>query len=72
MVTFKKSGQATVEYIFILAIAVMLAFQVTQRFADFFKGQIGKVGHVLSTHLIVGICPTNCFYSGYENGHKGQ
>lgn len=70
MVAFKKSGQATVEYIFILAVAVMLGFEVTKRFTNFFSGQMGRVGHVLSTHLVIGVCPTECFYAGYRNGYK--
>lgn len=67
----KSFGQATVEYIFILMIAVLLSFKITQKFADFFKVQMGKVGHVLSTHLMVGVCPKNCWYKGYDNGYQG-
>lgn len=69
--TQRISGQATVEYIFILFIAVTLSFEVTRRFADFFQKQMGQVGHVLSTHLVVGVCPQNCFYGNYFNGYKG-
>ena len=69
MIAWRKRGQATVEYVFILAVAVMLGFEITRRFSDFFQGQMGRVGHVLSTHLIIGICPKNCFYRSYFNGH---
>jgi len=65
----RNGGQTTVEYIFILAIALMLAFEITRRFTDFFQGQMGKVGHVLSTHLVIGVCPQKCFYAGYFNGY---
>lgn len=67
--TTKHLGQATVEYIFILMIAVLLSFQITEKFANFFKDQMGKVGHVLSTHLMVGVCPINCWHKGYNNGY---
>ncbi len=72
MIVLKECGQATVEYIFILAFAVILAFKVTNLFTGFFRDSMGNVAHVLSTHLMVGICPKDCFYSGYYNGYEGQ
>jgi hypothetical protein len=65
-------GQATVEYIFILAFIVFLAFRATSIFTNFFSDSMGSVGHVLSGHLTVGICPTECFFAGYENGYYGS
>lgn len=61
-------GQATVEYIFILAFAVLFTFRVTNLFSDFFRDSMGSVAHVLSTNLTVGVCPQDCFYAGYMNG----
>lgn len=70
MVIFKHFGQATVEYIFVLAFVVFLAFNVTNKFSDFFKNSMGTVGHALSTNLIVGVCPNECFFEGYENSYQ--
>ncbi len=67
----RHAGQATVEYIFILAFAVTFGFKVTNLFTDFFRTTMGGVGHVLSTNLTVGICPTNCFFKRYVNGFEG-
>ncbi len=66
----KDLGQATVEYIIILFIAITLTTSIVNKFADFFKNQMGKIGHVLSSHLIVGACPRKCFFGGYVNGNK--
>lgn len=66
----KTGGQATVEYIFILAFAAFLGRTAVLQFRNFFQGEMGKIGHALSTHLIVGVCNTECFYSGYKNGFK--
>jgi hypothetical protein len=68
----KNLGQATVEYIFILFVAISLGTAVVNKFSTFFKDQMGRVGHVLSTHLIIGSCPQNCFYGAYLNGHRSQ
>lgn len=65
----KNSGQATVEYIFVLAVVVLLAFEITRRTSTFFQDQLGRVGHVLSTHLVIGVCQENCFFSNYHNGY---
>ncbi len=66
----KTSGQATVEYIFILAFAFFLGIKVTNLFKDFFRDEMGKIGHVLSTHLIIGVCAEKCFFDNYKNGFK--
>lgn len=66
----KDRGQATVEYIFILAFALFLGKQTVGLFSKFFSDEMGKVGHVLSTQLIIGVCPQNCFFDVYQNGFK--
>jgi hypothetical protein len=66
-----SGGQATVEYIFILAFAIILGFNIVNKFTDFFSGSMGNVGHVLSGHLTIGVCPTECWFKGYHNGYKG-
>jgi len=66
----KNFGQATVEYIFIMFVAISLSSAIVNKFSNFFKDQMGKVGHVLSTHLIVGVCPQRCFFAGYKNGQN--
>jgi hypothetical protein len=65
-------GQATVEYIFILAFALILGFKISNKFTNFFRDSMGNVGHVLSMNLTVGVCPRSCFFSGYVNGYDGQ
>lgn len=66
----KTRGQATVEYIFILSFALFLGIKATDLFKGFFRDEMGKVGHVLSTHLHVGVCQTNCFFDKYKNGFR--
>lgn len=68
----KSRGQATVEYIFILAFAIFLGLKVTDKFTGFFRDSMGTVGHTLSTNLIVGVCERDCFFAGYYNTFKGS
>jgi uncharacterized membrane protein len=65
-------GQATVEYIFILAFAVILGFNIINAYTDFFKNSMAGVSHVLSTHLTVGVCRQICWFDGYQNSYQGN
>ncbi len=67
-----ERGQATVEYIFILAFAVILGFNIINAYTDFFKTAMGGVSHVLSTHLTVGVCKKECWFDGYQNSFTGS
>lgn len=62
-----RCGQATVEYIFILAFAIILGFNIINQFTGFFKDSMGGVSHVLSTHLTIGVCAKDCWFQGYVN-----
>lgn len=66
----RTCGQATVEYIFILAFAIFIARFALLEFRGFFIDTMGNVGHVLSTNLIVGVCKSECFFERYINGQK--
>lgn len=65
-------GQATVEYIFILAFILLISVKVTNLFTGFFRDSMGNVGHVLSSNVTVGVCAHECFFAGYVNGYEGQ
>jgi hypothetical protein len=69
--SIKELGQATVEYIFILAFAILLGFNIIDKYTDFFSDTMGNVSHVLSTHLTVGVCQRECWVKGYENSFTG-
>lgn len=69
--TLNSGGQATVEYIFILAFAVILGFNIVSKYSDFFSDSLGNVSHVLSSNLITGVCPTECWTTGYINSYTG-
>lgn len=67
----RSSGQATVEYIFILAFAVLIGVRMTNMFTGFFQKAMGGVGHALSSNVTVGVCVSDCFFAGYVNGYTG-
>ena len=67
-----NGGQATVEYIFILAFILLISVKVTNLFTGFFRDSMGNVGHVLSSNVTVGVCAHECFFAGYVNGYEGQ
>ncbi len=50
---------------------ILLASRIVARFNSFFRDSIGNLGHVLSQHVIVGICKDTCYFDGYGNGYRG-
>jgi hypothetical protein len=64
----KSTGQAAVEYLFVLVFMVILASRIVTRFNTFFRDSTGNLGHVLSRNLTVGVCPEQCFFGNYKNG----
>lgn len=67
----KSTGQAAVEYLFVLVFMVLLSARIVTRFGNFFRDSVGNLGHVLSQNVIVGVCPRTCFFEGYGNGYRG-
>lgn len=63
-------GQATVEYILLVAFLLILASKMIGGFTDYMSGTVGNLGHVLTYNLSVGICKKDCYYPGFFNGKK--
>ena len=65
----KSSGQALIEYLFVMIFVILLSVKIVGIFTDFMRDSMGNMGHVLSTYLAVGVCERNCFFTGYKNGN---
>lgn len=68
----KSSGQATIEYLFVLIFIVGISIKIVGAFSDFMRGSVGNLGHELTVNLSTGVCSQNCFFSGYQNGNNRQ
>ena len=66
----RSRGQATVEYLLLIAFIMTLAVKMIGGFTDFMTGTVGNLGHVLTYNLSVGVCAEECFYPGHKNGKK--
>ena len=66
----KNKGQALVEYLLVVVFLIMISAKLVGGFTGFMRDSIGNLGHVLSLNLSVGVCPKDCFFSGYKNGYK--
>ena len=67
MVAKYASGQALIEYLFVLLFSVFLVVKMTGAFTDFFRESLGNLGHVLSVDLTTGVCERECYFYGYSN-----
>ena len=69
MLIIKNRGQATVEFILLIAFSITLTLKSVSIINEFLGDSVGNIGHELSMNLRVGVCKENCFFSGYINGH---
>lgn len=66
----KPSGQALIEYMFVMLFIIGVSVKLVGSFSDFFRDSMGNLGHVLTLNLMVGTCEKDCFFKGYKNGYK--
>lgn len=67
----KEHGQTTVEYIFVLAFAIILGFNIVNKYTDFFRDAMASFSHVLTNHLVIGVCDKDCWTKAYVNRYLG-
>lgn len=67
-----QKGQALVEYLFVIMFVSVIGTKFISKIGQFSSTQMGKMAHVLSLNLTVGVCTDQCFFSGYKNGYKGE
>ncbi len=66
----RQSGQAVVEYLLVLVLALIIISGLTQSVSNFLGQSFGSLGHYLTMNLSTGICQRDCFFSNYENGFQ--
>ena len=67
-----QKGQALVEYLFVIIFVSVMGTKFINKLGKFTSTQMGKMAHVLSLNLTVGVCKTQCYFTGYKNGYKGD
>lgn len=66
----KRSGQALIEYLFVLSFVIVIGGRLLNAFGDYVSESIGSFNVVLTKHLVVGVCQTDCFTSSFLNGRN--
>lgn len=67
-----QKGQALVEYLFVIMFISVIGTKFISKLGKYTSTQMGKMAHVLSLNLTVGICNNQCYFTGYKNGYKGS
>lgn len=70
MKRFNSSGQAVIEYIMMLSLAVLLAIRMSISIKDALTESFGVLADTISMHLTVGVCRDRCFFTNYKNGRE--
>lgn len=66
----RNSGQALIEFIFVLLFVIFFTTRTVLFLGDFMRDSFGNLAHVLSMNLTVGVCQQDCYFSGYSNGYN--
>jgi uncharacterized protein (UPF0333 family) len=67
--SIKSSGQAMVEYLFVMLFIVLISVKLVGAFTDFMRDSMGNLGHIMTISLTTGICSEHCFFGGVGNGY---
>ena len=67
-----SAGQALLEYLLLLVLAVLVVNQLVGGIVDETQTKFGNLAHFLSYNLSTGTCEQNCFFSGYNNAQRQQ
>ena len=62
-----SKGQALVEYILIFSLFALISLGLIKAFNTMMDNSFTSFAYILSQHLSVGVCETNCFFNGYSN-----
>jgi hypothetical protein len=62
-----NAGQALVEYMLIFSLFALIAFGLTNSFNNLMGNFTTSFSVILSQHLSVGVCRSECFFYGYGN-----
>lgn len=63
----KSSGQAMVEYLFVMLFIIIISVRLVGAFTDFMRDSMGNLGHVMTMTLTTGMCQRECFFAGPGN-----
>lgn len=69
-INVKSSGQAMVEYLFVMLFIIIISVRLVGAFTDFMRDSMGNLGHIMTMTLTTGMCETQCFFTGPGNGHN--
>ena len=72
-----QAGQALIEYLFVIVMLSYIGSKFSGGVGTEMSKQMGKLAHVLSLNLSVGVCSKeagangqHCYFSGYKNGFQ--
>ena len=63
----RASGQALIEYLFIFCFMMFIAINMVKGLGKTLTKSVGFLGYELTEQFTVGVCKTDCFYTGYKN-----
>ena len=69
-IEMRASGQALIEYLLIFSFMTFISISMVKGLGTTLFKSVGFMGYELSEQFTIGVCKTDCFYSGYVNQEK--
>jgi len=60
-------GQATIEYVLILSLLILVVANMGRLIEKAVKSTAGSLTYTISEHLTIGVCDKNCVIKAYKN-----
>lgn len=75
MTSIKKSkaaGQAMIEYLLLFSFMTFISISMVKGLGKTLFKSVGYLGYELTEQFTIGVCKSECFYTGYKNQAKNQ
>jgi hypothetical protein len=69
-IKMKAQGQALIEYLLIFSFMTFIAISMVKGLGKTLFSSVGYLGYELTEQFTIGVCKTDCFFSGYQNQGK--
>jgi hypothetical protein len=69
-IKMRDQGQALIEYLLIFSFMTFITISMVKGLGKTLFSSVGYMGYELTEQFTIGVCETECFFSGYVNQGK--
>ena len=66
----QTTGQALIEYLFLFSFMIYITINMVKGLGATMFKSVGYLGYEITEQLTIGVCQSECFFTGYKNQGK--